>query len=546
MGANVSKPVTPTARHKTSSVVGDVGSSAITQVLVVVGNVAALRLAASLMSPDAVGEYALVRRVLVFLAPTLLLGFGVGLPRTLGRVGQDTQYGAVIALSGGVIGFGVAAMTALLLVMFPTPTARLLFGADQHENLVRLLAPLLLGHQLFLLAYGVLRGQLRIRHANALQLVMVGLLPLIAVALVGRHGVDAVLLGLGIASTLIAASVAARLFGSALRRRTLARGRDAIRELVTYSLPRVPGELAATGLYALGPILAAHELDIGAAGLLAIGVSLITVLSAAFTPLGVALLPRMSRRFAAEGGEWMRRRAPLLCGLALYCAALLAITCSVFGNVWLRWILGEGFQFESQALVLLSIAAASNIVFVVLRSVLDAAFARPINAMHASIALVCMLGAWFGGRILLSSSPFELVCGAIAVAFVTLASLTLVAIWRRGALPLTSRSLWRWSVTTVAVAVAAVGLERLAVDAGMLALAAAQVGVFAVWLGTLALVGVRWPFELVALLRQELRRRARGTLDTLPAAVRTRHVLCTTVPEESAVEVSGVTRELHS
>ena len=541
-------PVAEDVNRGTASVFSDVGSSAVTQVLVVLANLATLRLAASLMTPEQVGEYALVRRLLVFLAPMLLLGLGVGLPRTLGRARQDPQYVGVIALAGGALGISVATLTALLLVLFPGAMARLLFGAREHARLVELLAPLVFGHQLFLVAYGVLRGELRIRHANALQLVVIGLLPVMAVATVGRRGVETVLLTLGLVTSVLGTIAALRVCTTAIRRAALQRWRGALRELATYSAPRVPGELALTGLYALGPILAAHELDLGAAGLLAIGVSLITVLSSAFVPLGVALLPRMSWMFAAAGREGLQRRLPLLCGLSLYCAALLAIACSVFGNTWLRWMLGDGFQLDATALVLLALAAAGNVVFVVLRSVLDAAFVRPINALHASIALACMLAAWFGGRAWLARSPFIVICAAIATAFTVLASLTALAIWKRCGLRLRFTAVLQWCATTVVATLTALALRRSLGDAGTLAALGGQIALVAVWLVTLAVLRVRWPFELAGALFGRLRPRIARTSDAPPAVpVPTRHVLCTTErDEEVPAPAPEVIRELHS
>ena len=472
-----------------------------TQLVVVAGNVITLRLAASVMTPGDVGELALVRRVLVFLTPLVLLGLGVGLPRSIGRSIQDRQHTDAIIAAGGTLGLCAAFLGAFLLSTLRRPMARLLFGSEELTRLVEPLVPMLLGNQIFFVTFAVLRGQLRIRQANVLQIVQIALLPPLLVLLLGRHGLRSVLLAQGIASTVIAGIAAVLLLRHAVRPSTLGRLRTAAKELATYGIPRVPGDAALTATYAVGPILAAHQLDLHAAGLLAIGMNLVIVLSAAFGPLGVVLLPRMSRSLARSGDVELRARLPLLCGMAAHGCAFLAIVGGVFGNDGLRWILGRAYVLEPTGMVLLSIAAAGNVVFVVLRSTLDAACFRPVNSIHAAIALGVLAATWFGCRPCAQAAPLIWICAAIAASFTALAVLTLLATKLRFRLPVRPAAFGRWLLTQIVVLSAAIAMRGLVSTHGFLVFCLAQLLLTALWVATMRSLGVTWAFELASRIR---------------------------------------------
>jgi len=207
--------------------------------------------------------------------------------------------------------------------------------------------------------------------------------------------------------------------------------RSSLRELVHYGAPRVPGDLAAAGMYAIGPILVAHQIDLQAAGLLAVGMSLITVLSAAFGPIGLVLLPRLSQQLADNRESEIRARLPVLVGATVLLASSIAIAGALFGNTWMSWILNDSFSFQSRDLALLMIAAGANVVFVVLRSLIDAAEFRPLNAVHTTVSLGVLLLVWVCASQFRSTGAFPDICLAIAASFVTLAVLTLQRVSKR-------------------------------------------------------------------------------------------------------------------
>lgn len=416
------------------ALIGDFTTSLFTQALVVGCNLATLKCAALLMSVDDVGRFVLLRRVMIFLAPLLLLGLGVGLPRSLGRQNAGPQrdvYGAGLLLSGWGLGTLVAVAVASLLALFPRPAAELLLGGGENAALIQPLAWMVLGYQVFMLVYAVRRGRLEIQRANLLQALQIALLPLLVVIWRGEDGAEAVLQTLGISSVVLAVGASVVMLRGVDFDAARRHARAALRELTHYGLPRVPGDLAAAGLYAVGPILVAHRLDLHAAGLLAVGMSMITVLSAAFGPLGLVLLPRLSQRLAQGQEDVVRRRLPLLLASTVSVSVFIAVSGALFGKTWIGWILNDSFVFPALDLSLLMIAAGANVVFVMLRSVIDAAMFQPRNAVHTSISLGALVVVWAGASTVGAGGAFREICLATAVGFVTLAILTLLCVMRR-------------------------------------------------------------------------------------------------------------------
>jgi len=416
---------------KHPSLLSDLGTSLFSQAFVVAGNVATLRLAAQCMDPAQVGEFALVRRVVAFVAPLLMLGLGVGLPRFLGRSAKEPGKHAALALAGWILVLPTTLAAAAFLALRPHSTAALFFGTPLAADLARPLALLLVGNQVFLLVFATWRGELRIRAANLLQAAVIGLLPVGVVLLVGRRGAAATLVGIAVGSLLVASCAAVGALRNGLRS---ARGpglRAALSTLGGYGITRVPGDLATACLYALGPILAAHALDLRSAGSLAIGLILVTALSAAFTPVGTVLLPRLSGQLVGPAAAHVRARLPHFVGMSVHTALFLAVAGVLFGNDVLHHFMGPRFTFPPLVLELLVAGAAGNVLFVILRSVLDADTTTPLNGIHALVALGSLLGAWALTRQLPDLDPLLGICTAVAVSLVALGSMTLAAVVRR-------------------------------------------------------------------------------------------------------------------
>jgi O-antigen/teichoic acid export membrane protein len=335
-------------------------------------------------------RYVVAFRVLALLQPTALLGLGVALTRALAatpaRAVKKDAPGVVAGATLPVLG-AVAAVSAAVLVM-PAQLGRLVFGHGDTKAVLFAFIPLLLGSCVFTLASSALRGVFAMTAANVLYPLYLGVVPLTALALTDRVAPALGLIGAG----WIALSVAftARYISGPLH--------DVIgraRSLLSYGLPRVPGELALFGLLSVPSIAAVRADGVVAGGRVALAMSLVTMGGAVCTPLASALLPHASRAMnePAELSELARLVRTLVARLIPLLVLGSALVAAV-APVALRIGLGAEYESAATSIRLACVAVPAYGLYICLRSVLDAAFHRPVTMIYALYALVVFAGAF--------------------------------------------------------------------------------------------------------------------------------------------------------
>jgi O-antigen/teichoic acid export membrane protein len=166
------------------------------------------------------------------------------------------------------------------------------------------------------------------------------------------------------------------------------------------------------------------------AGYLGFAISMLTLIASAFTPLGLIMLPSVAALIARGEVAELRHnsfRVTLLClagtSVAVVLLELVTPWLVVYG-------LGRGFAAAIPIVRLVLLAAVPNVMYVVLRNVLDAAHTRPFNTKNLLIGLVAfvLLTIAFGSA--------QRVALAFVIAVTGVGLLTALDSWRMlGALP---------------------------------------------------------------------------------------------------------------
>jgi O-antigen/teichoic acid export membrane protein len=379
-----------------------------------------LKLAAAYWGATGFGEYMLVRRTLGLLYLPILCGMGLALTRHVAmarargeRTEQSYFLGAVLVTTA------TSGAAALLLNVLSRPLAVLIFSSGDYTMLVRTLAVAVAGLVFHGVAYGMFRGRMAMLQANALQVVNLAVVPAAVFSLPGLSVAQVTAL-----MGLVWCGVSVFAIGSLLR--SAPHGvwnRDELSphtsELLRYGVARIPGELALGALFALPVVLTAHFSGVERAGFVALGVSLLSMLGSLFAPLGQILLPAVSSMWVQDDhmALWRKIRK-----LALRCIGLAAILVAVVEGLapWgLVTFLGPGFDAAVPVVRTLCLAGIPFVAYVVLRNVLDALHARPLNAKN----LVLALGIFLAGASLGASS--KLVVEAFAIGVLALGLLTI-------------------------------------------------------------------------------------------------------------------------
>jgi O-antigen/teichoic acid export membrane protein len=356
--------------------------------------VLALKLAAVYWGTEGFGEYMLARRSLGLVQLPVLCGMGVAVTRYVARAraaGEGSSEYRYFAASV-LVSLATAVLAGLVLNAASRPLAVVFFGSVRYDHLVRALSLAVAGMAFHGIAYGVFRGRVAMWQANALQALNLGIVPLAVLAWPGQS-VPSVVIAVGGLWCLISGAAILIVLRSAppttWERRPI---EAAMRELLRYGGPRVPGEFALGALFTFPVIVAAHVRGVATAGFVGLGVSLLTMMGSLFAPLGQIILPAVSALSVGRGRHRLRTDAWRLMALCLGVAAALVVSVEAGAALVIPRLFGAEFTPSVPVIRIMALGALPYVAYVVLRNILDALHTVPLNAKNLGLALALFLG----------------------------------------------------------------------------------------------------------------------------------------------------------
>lgn len=392
----------------------------ITEFAVLACGILVYKFAAKFFPGHGFSEYAISRRTLSFLQPLILLGLSVEIPKHVAAGGAGSDY----YFAGGLAILSATALAAgILLNSFSGMSAYFMFGSADYHYLVFPITVMLFGLTLHTACYSYFRGRLTMRYANVLQLINLGIAPIAAFA--WSKNVAGVLLATGVvwsASSL--AFLAFILRGLSLRKFP---GTRILAILLYYGSQRIPGDFGLAALFTLPATFTAHIGGIGEGGAVAFAISLLNMIGALFAPLGLILLPHMSAVVKSRDFVMLRNYNRKLLKTVSVLGAAVFIGYEIFADAFISLYLGPDFGKVVYFSKLLMTGSLGYIVYVSMRSVVDAYYERSINARNILITLAFFLVA-ASGTALFKSVAYVTSC--LAASFIFLGGLTLYEIRR--------------------------------------------------------------------------------------------------------------------
>jgi O-antigen/teichoic acid export membrane protein len=366
----------------------------ITELTAMAAGILVLKLAAQFLGAVGFGEYTLSRRAVGLIFLPLIMGLGIAAPRyiAISKAGAMAGYSprsfAFAALTAGML---PAFIVILLMNLMPGGTSSLLFGSSAMASLVPAVTIALAGLTMHTLVYAVFRGRGDMRMANLLQLVNNGIAPVTAFLFV-PHYAPTVLTATG---TIWIVTSGAALLGIITRDNTKEATEhsvgDHLRILLRFGIPRVPGEFALVGLFALPALIAVRTQGVVAAGQFSAGMSLLSLVAGVFAPVGLVILPRASAQAASGDLHGLRSIViKMLAGGLLSAIAMVAIG-EILIPPFVRWYFGEAFVPAIPVFRMCLLGAIPYVVYVLLRNILDALDVRAINSRNLVITLALLL-----------------------------------------------------------------------------------------------------------------------------------------------------------
>lgn len=413
----------PSRRRRLPALVHDAATTMGAEGAVLVGGLLFYAIAARYFDPAGVGVVALVKRAAGLLAPVIFLGLQTGLPRTIAKARSSGSSAAPFVLTGSGI-LAIAVLVALLpVLLLPGPATRLLTGT----GIAGLAAPLALTLA-SVIVYGAVRGfyfgLLRIPFANVVQVAAVAVAPIVAL-MVWHPSAPSAVAAAGLATAAVALAGALPLvgmMGAPGRPREL---RSAAVELLRYSTPRMPGDVAIAALMSAGTLWAARFAELHTAGYLSISQSLLSAVTAGFVPLSAVILPRAAALVVAGRTDEIRARLRMLVKLTLIGSLFVTLQGIVFADTVLYWWLGPQFSDGAAVLRLVLVGVPFLALFFSLRSLVDAASATPYHTYNLFAGLAVMAVGLVVSAVALPSGMRPLgIAASGSLALIVLAILT--------------------------------------------------------------------------------------------------------------------------
>jgi O-antigen/teichoic acid export membrane protein len=473
----------------------DISLTMVAQACVALGGLLLARLLARNTGADGFASYSLVKQAVNVLFPVVTVGLVGGLPRyiALPREKGDPGPGAYLA-AGALICWGATAAAAAISLAVPSKVAALFFGSSDASEYVLPFVLLLAATSTFYIAYGYFRGLLRLKAGSLLQVVALAALPPAVVVALPEEPVDRLIVVMAVGTAVLSLFAVALPLARGIRATSEESFGVARRRLWDYGYRRIPGEMAQLGLFVLVPILAAHVASLTDVAYLSAGQQVLSIASLAVLPLGLVLLPSLARMWA-EDRERTSRYVAQLSAFAASLAIFVSLQAVLFAQIAVVAWLGDEFE-DAGAVVTVTVApTALFVVYLMLRSTLDAVAVKSYNSRNNLVALVvfaAVAAALLGFDL---CRPVMGVAWAFAAGVAVQGLLTFATVHRFFGV--------RWSdyglPYTVPLGLAAGGIGLLARPAiegspsPLLFLIALQALLGAAYFGALAISPVRWP-----------------------------------------------------
>ncbi len=166
-----------------------------------------------------------------------------------------------------------------------------------------------------------------------------------------------------------------------------------LREIVTFCLPRVPGELILFSFQTVPLIILNNKIGAEATAGYVVALMLNSMLTPFFSMVGLVLLPYVSSRTGSAGGQAeVKRRIGQL--LRIYCVISIVLMGMIFlfGDYLLVVVFDAKYLVYTDLVKYISFSILPNAIYLLLRNPLDAVSIKPFNTINLFIGFAVMVG----------------------------------------------------------------------------------------------------------------------------------------------------------
>ena len=338
---------------------------------------------------DQLGEFLLIRRIITTSVGIILIGSNITLPSIFPRT-QDTSY-----ISISLILFFFLSIPIILIISF------LLNGFINSSNNFLPYLLYILGFSIVTLSYSLYRSQMNILGANILQLISLTFVSLICVLISNSIQSFFMLMGIfmiGLGSISFYIGIKKINFNKI--------NQEKILNFFYFGLVRTPGIFFQFFLISGVPIISIFYLTLVNQAYLNAGISLVRIFLIIVGPLGIILLPRISKDLNSYKNNFSHKEnLSIMLKTTFYYSSISTFVLILINNQVLQVWLGS---YTNETNINISILLSSVPFFIlssVLRSPLDALSNYGYNSIIYGIAVIMMIFTFYF-LMIFNMSPF--------------------------------------------------------------------------------------------------------------------------------------------
>ena len=360
----------------------------ITEFIVIICMLATYKLADSFFGQKGFTDYSLARRVIAMLQPVFLVGMHITIPRQVAfYMTESKQKSSEIFLSAVVILFAVIVVLMFAMILLKRPLSALLFDNSSYVKFIFPLSLMLAGMTIHSAVYGYYRGMRLMQKANLVQLLIMGIIPLLAISVAAEVAQSFIVTGILwiIISILFLLGIVFNLqfsFSSVTKN---------IKQTFSHGIQRLPADLGIAALLSLPVLFFTHAFGTTESGYLAFSISLLSMTGAALKPIGLIMLPHATMLIAQKNYAALNFQIRKMIFYFLLLSAIVIAGYELLAPVLLSVYLGKA----NSALVFISrivmLSAAGYMFYVFFRSIIDAAHHRSYNTLNIIISLTVLI-----------------------------------------------------------------------------------------------------------------------------------------------------------
>ncbi len=365
------------------------------QVLIMLTFLIVNKILSNSLGVDGYGQYSLIKKNSAVLSMVMLGGMGIALPRFFAfyRGKNQNTRSEYIALSSILFVIIVTLVVSILSVILYTSTESILIGTnDKLLYITTFIYSFSIAISAYM--YAFYRGKNEFIKYNTTQII-IQLLILFSCFFIKENLIE-ILVTWSILTylyTFYELGKSFRLLYKNLDKTDFILNiRSSLKEIFSYGLTRLLGDLVLFSFYALPLIYANTLFGMTQTSYFSVGITISNIITPLFALLGMILLPYVSEQAANENHTHIKSTVNKLMVVYLILSLMISSVLSVALPTFIELLFNKDYLASETVSLIIIWSIIAQSVYLLLRNPLDAVSKKPINTINLFVSLILMIG----------------------------------------------------------------------------------------------------------------------------------------------------------